>query len=139
MVRPWSKHSMISILPVKPATARASRIFFLITRLHGVWCTQGSVLGAILFLLYCGDLHLIIESHGLCQHLHAGDSQIYGSCRPAAYTELQSRVSTCIDHVQWRIQDLVKGGQIRGSGGLPSPSGDWGSAPPAGPILLFKG
>jgi len=29
----------------------------------------GSVLGAILFLLYCGDLQLIIESHGLCPHL----------------------------------------------------------------------
>jgi len=27
---------------------------------------QGSVIGAILFLLYCGDLQLIIESHGLC-------------------------------------------------------------------------
>jgi len=31
--------TMVSILPVKPATARASRIFLLITRLHGVWCT----------------------------------------------------------------------------------------------------
>jgi len=63
---------------------------------------QGSVLGAILFLLYCGDLQLIIESHGLCLHLYADDSQIYGSCRPAAYTELQSRISTCIDHVaEW--------------------------------------
>jgi len=34
---------------------------------------QGSVLGAILFLLYCGDLQLIIESHGLCPHLYADD------------------------------------------------------------------
>jgi len=32
--------TMVSILPVKPATAPASRIF-LITRLHGVWCTPG--------------------------------------------------------------------------------------------------
>jgi len=64
---------------------------------------QGSVLGAKLFLLYCGDLQLIIESHGLCLHLYAADdSQIYGFCRPAAYTELQSRISTCIDHVaEW--------------------------------------
>jgi len=60
---------------------------------------QGSVLGAILFLLYCGDLQLIIESQGLCPHLYADDSHIYGSCRPAAYTQLQSRISTCIDHV----------------------------------------
>jgi len=63
---------------------------------------QGSVRGAILFLLYCGDLQLIIESHGLCPHLYADDSQIYGSCRPAACTELQSHISTCIDHVaEW--------------------------------------
>jgi len=64
--------------------------------------SQGSILGAILFLLHCGDLQLIIESHGLCPQLYADDSQIYGSCRPAAYTELQSRISTCIDHVaEW--------------------------------------
>jgi len=33
--------TMVSILPVTPAAARASRIFLLITRLHGVWCTPG--------------------------------------------------------------------------------------------------
>jgi len=33
--------TMVSILPVKPATARASRIFFPITLLHGMWCTPG--------------------------------------------------------------------------------------------------
>ena len=63
---------------------------------------QGSVLGALLFLLYCGDLQLIIESHGLSPHLYADDSQIYGSCRPSAYPELQMRISTCIDDVaEW--------------------------------------
>jgi len=31
--------TMVSILPVKRATARASRIFLLITLFHGVWCT----------------------------------------------------------------------------------------------------
>jgi len=57
------------------------------------------VLGSILFLLYCGDLQLIIESHGLCPHLYADDSQIYGSCRPSAYPELKSRISKRIDYV----------------------------------------
>jgi Reverse transcriptase (RNA-dependent DNA polymerase) len=60
---------------------------------------QGSVLGAILFLLYGGDLQRIIEKHGLCPHLYADDSQIYGSCRPPAYLELQTRMSACIDDV----------------------------------------
>jgi len=37
-----------------------------------------------------------------CPHLYADDSQIYGSCRPAAYAELQSRISMCINHVaEW--------------------------------------
>jgi len=75
------------------------------------WCgvSQGSVLGAILFLLYCGDLQLIIESHGLCPHLYADDSQISGSYRPSAYLELQSRISTCIDHVaEWMRSNQIQ-------------------------------
>jgi hypothetical protein len=60
---------------------------------------QGSVLGAILFLIYGGDLQRIIEKHGLRPHLYADDSQIYGSCRPSAYLELQTRISACIDEV----------------------------------------
>jgi len=61
------------------------------------------VLGAILFLLYCGDLQLIIKSHGLCPHLYADDSQMYGSCRPSAIPELQVRISACIDYVVGRM------------------------------------
>ena len=60
---------------------------------------QGSVLGAILFLLYRSDLQRIIESHGLCPHLYDDDSQIYGSGRASAYPELQTRISACIDDV----------------------------------------
>jgi len=34
--------------------------------------------------------------------MYADDSQIYGSYRPSPYPELQSRISTCIDHVvEW--------------------------------------
>jgi len=60
---------------------------------------QGFVLVAILFLLYCGDLQLIIESHGLCPHLYNDDSQIYGYCRPSAIPELQTFISAGIDDV----------------------------------------
>jgi len=60
---------------------------------------QGSVLGAILFLIYGGDLQQIIEKHGLRPHLYADDSQIYGSCRPSECPELQTRISACIDDV----------------------------------------
>jgi len=70
---------------------------------------QGSALGNILFLLYCGDLQLIIESHGLCLHLYADDSQIYYSCRPSVYLELQSRISTYIEHVaEWMRKNRLQ-------------------------------
>jgi len=70
--------------------------------IHGVWCTPGFRPWCHTFPSVCDDLQLIVESHGLCPHPYADDSQIYGSCRPAAYTELQSRIATCIDHVaEW--------------------------------------
>jgi len=63
---------------------------------------QGSVLGAIFFLIHGGDLQRLIEEHGLRPHLYADDTQIYGSCRPSMYLEMQTRISACIDDVaEW--------------------------------------
>jgi len=79
------------ILPVKPATARASQIF-LFHRLAAcsmVCCVpQDFVLGAILFLLYCSDLQLIIESNGHCPHLYADDLLICISYCSSTYPEV---------------------------------------------------
>jgi len=85
---------VIPILAEKSASARSRQL--LDSCPSALAC---GVLGAILFLLYCGDLQLIIESHGLCPHLYADDSQLYGSCRPSAIPELETRVSACIDAV----------------------------------------
>ena len=55
----------------------------------------------ILFLLYTVDLVRLVESFGLEPHLYADDMQIYGSCRPGATANLQSRVADCIVAVDY--------------------------------------
>ena len=39
--------------------------------------TGGSVLGPILFLLYCADVTNIAERHGVTAHSYADDTQLY--------------------------------------------------------------
>jgi Reverse transcriptase (RNA-dependent DNA polymerase) len=57
---------------------------------------QGSVLGPILFILYTAELIALIEDNGLSSHLYADDTQVYGSCRPAAVDEFSLKVSECV-------------------------------------------
>jgi hypothetical protein len=60
---------------------------------------QGSVLGPVLFILYTADLISLIEENGLSSHLYADDTQVYGSCRPAAVDSFSSKVSDCVAEV----------------------------------------
>ena len=51
---------------------------------------QGSVLGPV---LYTVDLVSLIESHSLSPHLYSDDTQVYGSCLPAAVDALSVTIS----------------------------------------------
>ena len=60
---------------------------------------QGSVLGPILFIIYTADLAPIVADYGLSFHQYADDSQIYGSCLPAAISSLSTDISQAVDSV----------------------------------------
>ena len=57
---------------------------------------QGSVFRPILFIMYTVDLVSVIESHGLSPHMYADDTEVYGSCRPAAIDDFSLRISACV-------------------------------------------
>ena len=50
-------------------------------------------------MLYTADLIQLIQDHGLCPHLYADDTQIYGFCRPSAVLDLQKVITNCLDDV----------------------------------------
>jgi len=50
-------------------------------------------------VLYTADLLQLVETYQLCPHLYADDVQIYGSCHQSAASQLQERVSACVDEV----------------------------------------
>ena len=51
--------------------------------MFGCGVPQGSVLGPILFLIYCADVTAIAERHGLKVHSYADDSQLYFHADPS--------------------------------------------------------
>jgi hypothetical protein len=60
---------------------------------------QGSVLGPIIFIMFTADLVGVIERHGLCSHLFADDTQVYGRCPVTEMDDLATRVSVCADDI----------------------------------------
>jgi len=59
--------------------------------------SQDSVLEPVLFVLYTVELISLTERHGQSPHLYADDTQVYGSCPPAAVDALSSQIAECAD------------------------------------------
>ena len=55
----------------------------------------------ILFIICTADLAPIVADHGLSLHQYADDSQIYGSCPPAATPSLSTDISLTVDNVSY--------------------------------------
>jgi len=49
--------------------------------------------------MYTADLISVIESHGLSPDVYADDTQVSGSCRPAAVDDFSSEISDCVGDV----------------------------------------
>jgi len=97
----WCGAAVVPDILDRPAPVCPNRILGIISDTDCVWCTTGVGSRPILFLLYTVDLILLIQGHGLCTHLYADDTQIYGFCRPSASLELQNTNTSCVDVGRW--------------------------------------
>ena len=67
------------------------------------------MLGPVLFVLYTVELISLIERHGLSPHLYADDTQVYGSCPPAAVDALSSQVTEGADDIAtWKKSNRLQ-------------------------------
>jgi len=63
---------------------------------------QGSILGPILFLIYCADVIAIAKRHGLGVHSYADDTQLYFHTAPAMVDNKVQCLVVCVEEIcQW--------------------------------------
>jgi len=60
---------------------------------------QGSVLGPVLFLVYCADIIAIARRHGLEVHSYADEIQLYFHADPSAIDSNVQKLVTCVGDI----------------------------------------
>ena len=72
--------------------------YSVLSLLTPIWCSQGSVLDPLLFLLYTTPLRLVIGKHKLIKfHFYADDTHLFIQENSSAAFEQLNR---CLDHVK---------------------------------------
>ena len=61
---------------------------------------QGSVLGAVLFLLYAAGVINLVEECGFSAHAYSDNLQVYQHVSPAQSSELLEQMANCVSRVE---------------------------------------
>ena len=70
---------------------------------------QGSVLGPILFLIYCADVTAIASRYDIGVHSYADDTQLYFHADPMMLDDSMRQLITCVDDIsQWMSANRLK-------------------------------
>ena len=76
---------------------------------HLFRCSQGSVLGPVLFVLYTAPLSTVTEQHSVPHHSYADDSQVQNSASPHQIPNLFLSMQECTDDIKsWMTLNKLK-------------------------------
>ena len=66
---------------------------------------QGSVLGPMLFNVYCLPIGDIFAKHNVRYHIYADDTQLYVECPPNDHTDASKQITECVEDLRRWLTD----------------------------------
>ena len=67
--------------------------------------SQGSVLGPMLFNVYCLPIGHIFAKHNVRYHIYADDTQLYVECQPTDHTDALRHITECVEDLRRWLTD----------------------------------